>query len=204
MPDKAEETLSSDETEQAPNEEVHDREERETPTVKDKRVEELTDMVKRTQAEFENYKKRVEREWSEKSRLAGERVIVDLLAVLDTLDKAIESSQISANPRNEETGLEGVRRQLMHILQRAGLKEIDTEGQFDPFLHEALMREETAEGKDGQVLEVFQKGYMLGQKVIRAARVKVSVGPSDHATDVSRGGSNEDEILQNNDDHEGV
>jgi molecular chaperone GrpE len=201
MPDNTEDSLPSKGAEQPSNDEASEHDERAVPAVMDKRVEELTDLVKRTQAEFENFRKRVEREWTEKSRLAAERVIVDLLAILDTLDKAIESTH--NNAEGQAIGLEGIRKQLMQVLQRSGMKEIDTEGPFNPFLHEALMREETTDEEDGQILEVFQKGYMLGPKVIRAARVKVSVGASNNATDVSCGDSKGVETDSADDDHEG-
>jgi molecular chaperone GrpE len=201
MPDKTEDSLPSKGAEQPPNDEADECDEPAAPAATDKRVAELTDLVKRTQAEFENYRKRVEREWTERSRLAAERVIVDLLAILDTLDTAIESTH--NNAKGQATGLEGIRKQLMQVLQRSGIKEINTDGPFDPFLHEALMREETTDEEDGQILEVFQKGYMLGPKVIRAARVKVSVGASNNATDVSCGGSKGNETDNTDNDHEG-
>ena len=201
MPDKTEESLPSKGAERPPNDEANEYDERAAPAATDKRVAELTDLVKRTQAEFENYRKRVEREWTERSILAAERVIVDLLAIIDTLDTAIEGTQKSA--KVQATGLEGIRKQLMQVLQRSGMKEIDTKGSFNPFLHEALIREETTDEEDGQILEVFQKGYMLGPKVIRAARVKVSVGASNNGTDVSCGGSKGNETDNADDDHEG-
>jgi molecular chaperone GrpE len=143
-------------------------------TAKDRQIQDLTDTLKRTQAEFENYKKRVNREWSEKSRLAGERIVGDLLAVLDTFDKALERTDRADDVNSRSDGLEGIHKQLLQTLQRAGLKEIDTHAPFDPFMHEALMREELDDGDDGTILEVFQRGYILGPKVIRTAKVKVS------------------------------
>ena len=137
-------------------------------------IAELTDSLKRTQAEFENYKKRVEREWNQRAKLAGEQVITDLLAVLDTLDKAAEGTEDCEEPEALKEGIRNIRKQLLQTLQRAGLRAIPTDGSFDPFAHEALMREET-DGEEGRILEVFQKGYRLGDKVIRAARVKISV-----------------------------
>jgi molecular chaperone GrpE len=130
--------------------------------------------MKRTQAEFENYKKRVERDWSERVRLAGERIVADLLSVLDTFDKAEDSAVNAGGGGVQLDGLRNIHRQLLQTLQRAGLKEIDSRGSFDPFMHEALMREECEDGEDGTILEVFQKGYMMGPKVIRTAKVKVS------------------------------
>ena len=158
---------------------------------KDAKIEELTDTVKRVQAEFENYKKRVDREWTERSKLAGESIVVDLLAVLDTLDKAVADGGVDSETKDE--GLKGIRRQFLQTLQRAGLREIPTDGLFDPFLHEALMKEEADSGGAGRILEVFQKGYMLGPKVIRAARVKVSVEASRTHMDAESGGSTGDD-----------
>ncbi len=175
MPEETEDSLPSEEDtqptvsgaeENAPVEDLL--------TVKDRRIQELTDTLKRTQAEFENYKKRVNREWSEKTKLAGERIVGDLLAVLDTFDKALERTNDADDAAAQSDGLEGIRRQLLQTLQRAGLREMDSRAPFDPFKHEALMREETDDGDDGVILEVFQKGYMMGDKVIRTAKVRVS------------------------------
>jgi molecular chaperone GrpE len=71
-------------------------------------------------------------------------------------------------------GLEGLHRQLIQTLQRHGLREVSTAGQFDPFEHEAVKREETNDVDDGTILDVYQKGYALGPMVIRASKVKVS------------------------------
>ncbi|UCE91621.1 MAG: nucleotide exchange factor GrpE [Methanobacteriota archaeon] len=140
-----------------------------------KELGELTDTLKRTQAEFENYKKRVERDAANMVQLASARLVSDLLSVLDTLDKAIEGADSTASENPSRDGVEGIRKQLMQVLMRAGVTEIDTEGQFDPFVHEAMMREEADSIDEGTILEVFQKGYMLGPKVLRTAKVKVSV-----------------------------
>lgn len=141
---------------------------------KDKMIEDLTATLKRVQAEYENYKKRMEREWSEKVRMSSEKVIADLLPLLDTLDKALETAKKDDAPKNLYTGLEGIHRQFLQVLQRHGLKEVKTSGKLDPFEHEALMREELEDCEDGKILEVFQKGYYLGPKVIRTAKVKVA------------------------------
>lgn len=141
---------------------------------RDRRVEELETDLKRLQAEFENYRKRMEREWSDRVKLAGERVMADILPVLDTFDKALDDAKNNGDAKSLRKGLESIHRQLVQVLQREGLRDIRTDGDFDPFMHEAMMREETEEGRDGRVLEVFQKGYTLGPKVIRTAKVKVS------------------------------
>ncbi len=175
MPEETEGSLPSEEDPQpADSDAKEDASVEDVLTTKDRRIQELTDTLKRTQAEFENYKKRVNREWSEKSKLAEERIVGDLLAVLDTFDKALERTDGADDATAQSNGLEGIQKQLLQILQRTGLKEIDTRAPFDPFMHEALMREELDDGNDGTILEVFQKGYMMGPKVIRTAKVKVS------------------------------
>lgn len=141
---------------------------------KDRRIEELTADLQRLQADFENYKKRAEKERSERSRLATQRLVTDLLAVLDSFDKAISDAKNDRDDRDLRTGVEGLYKQLLQTLQREGLREIKAEGKFDPFMHEALMREECEGAEDGEILEVFQKGYAIGQNPIRPARVKVA------------------------------
>jgi len=141
---------------------------------KDKEIAELTDTLKRLQAEFENFKKRNEKDWSERVKVANLQLMVDLLPVLDSFDKALEDSKNIGNADSIRKGLEGLHKQFLRTLQRDGLKEVSTKGKFDPFMHEALMREEREDLEDGEILEVFQKGYMLNSKPIRPARVKVA------------------------------
>ena len=141
----------------------------------ERKIDELTDTLKRTQAEFENYKKRMERDAVNRRQLASESLITDMLSVLDTLDKAVASHGSGSEDKNRSHGLEGVRKQFVQALTRAGVAEIRTDGQFDPFLHEAMMREETDRVDEGTIIEVFQKGYLLGPKVVRSAKVKVAV-----------------------------
>jgi len=180
MPEETEDSLPLEEdTQPTSSDAKEDASVEDILTAKDRLIQELTDTLKRTQAEFENYKKRVSREWSEKSKHAGERVVGDLLAVLDTFDKALERTDEADDDAAQSNGLEGIHKQLLQILQRTGLKEIDTRAPFDPFMHEALMREELDDGDDGTILEVFQKGYMMGAKVIRTAKVKVSAKKRD-------------------------
>ena len=143
-------------------------------SAKDERIAELTDDLKRLQAEFDNFKKRIEKDLAERTRLANQRLICDLLPVLDTFDKAIEDSKKKEEYRQLNEGLERLRTQFLRILEKEGLTEVPTDGKFDPFVHEALMREVADDAEDGKILEVFQKGYMLGTKTIRTAKVKVA------------------------------
>lgn len=157
-------------------EEGEAREERPLDPValKDRQISELTEDLKRLQAEFDNFKKRSEKEWNERSKLATQRLMGDLLAVLDSFDKAIENAGKDCGRSELKTGLESLQKQLYQILQREGLREIKAQGRFDPFMHEALMREEREDAEDGKILEVYQKGYALGQKALRPAKVKVA------------------------------
>jgi molecular chaperone GrpE len=100
--------------------------------------------------------------------------MTDLLAVLDSFDKAIEDAKKNSDKDSLKAGLEGLQKQLLQTLQREGLKEIKAEGKFDPFVHEALMREERSDVEEGEILEIYQKGYALGQKPLRPTRVKVA------------------------------
>jgi molecular chaperone GrpE len=145
-----------------------------TKDEKDKKIDELTDDLKRLQAEFENFKKRTEKEWSERVKSANQWIIADLLMVLDSFDKAMEDKKESSDANHLKDGVQMVHRQFKQILEREGLKEIDTKGKFDPFLHEAIMREEKDDVEDGKILEVYQKGYVLGNKALRPAKVKVA------------------------------
>ncbi|OGS42916.1 MAG: nucleotide exchange factor GrpE [Euryarchaeota archaeon RBG_16_62_10] len=141
---------------------------------KEKQIRELTDDLKRLQADFDNFKKRIDKELGERIRLANQRLITDLLAVLDSFDKALEDAKGNGDPASLRTGLERLHKQLFQALQREGLREIRAEGKFDPFMHEAVMREEREDAVDGEILEVFQKGYAIGPKAIRPSRVKVA------------------------------
>ena len=141
---------------------------------RDRTIEELTADLKRLQAEFENYKKRAVKEGTERAKVGVEALLRDLLAVMDTLDKALEDAARSDYPGPLRKGVEGIGRQLIQTLQRQGLREVRTDGRFDPFEHEALQREEREDLEEGTVIDVYQKGYAVGPRVIRAAKVKVS------------------------------
>ena len=169
---------------------------------KEAEIAELTDTLKRLQAEFENFKKRNEKDWSEKVKVANQQLIVDLLPVLDSFDKALEDAENNGNAGTIKKGLDGLHKQFLRTLQRNGLKEISTEGKFDPFVHEALMREEREDLDDGDILEVFQKGYMLNSKPIRPARVKVAKKKEEEPEDLRGKEGQEDHDNQINEETE--
>jgi molecular chaperone GrpE len=134
---------------------------------------EVDDRLLRLAADFENYKKRATRERLEYVALANERLVKDLLPILDDLERALEAAAEHEEAKLEE-GVRLVHRSLAHLLEREGLKQIDTEGSFDPHVHEALLAQPSEEHESGEVLDVIQKGYKLGDRVIRPARVIVS------------------------------
>jgi molecular chaperone GrpE len=105
---------------------------------------------------------------------AGERVVKELLPVLDDLERALEAAAEHEEAKLEE-GVRLVHRNLASLLEREGLAEIETNGRFDPHVHEALLSQ-PSEQEEGSVLDVVQKGYKLGDRVIRPARVVVSGG----------------------------
>jgi molecular chaperone GrpE len=133
---------------------------------------EAIDRWKRAAADFDNFRKRVTREREEYVTLANERLVKELLPILDDLERALVAAA-----EHEEAALEdGVRlvhRALESLLERQGLQEIDAAGMFDPHVHEALLSE-PSDAAEGSVLDVVQKGYTLGDRVVRPARVVVA------------------------------
>jgi molecular chaperone GrpE len=135
---------------------------------RDERVNDL----KRVAADFENYRKRVARDQDSLVARAHERLVKELLPVLDDLERALAAAEEHEEAKLEE-GVRLVQRSLRDALTREGLAEIETNGRFDPHVHEALLSQ-PSEAEEGSVLEVLQKGYRLGDHVIRPARVIVA------------------------------
>ncbi|HET6656350.1 MAG TPA: nucleotide exchange factor GrpE [Gaiellaceae bacterium] len=130
--------------------------------------------LKRVAADFENYRKRVARDQEGLVARAHERLVKELLPVLDDLERALEAAAQHEEAKLEE-GVRLVHRELVEALAREGLVEVETDGQFDPHVHEALLSQ-PSEREEGSVVEVLQKGYRLGDRVLRPARVVVSQG----------------------------
>lgn len=138
---------------------------------------ELLQTLVRRQADFENYRKRVEREGHDAGHRAVARLIEDLLPVLDAFDRAIAAHD---DPAYEEyrKGFELIYRQLWEALARQGVARIEAEGKpFDPHVHQAVERVESEDHADGSVLAVLQQGYTLRGRVLRPAIVRVAVHP---------------------------
>ncbi len=132
-------------------------------------AEKYLDMARRLQADFDNYRKRTQRENEDFRKFASAGIVTDLLTIVDDLDRALEHAK---EDDDLVVGIRGVRTNLMKVLENNGLQEIPADGKFDPNYHEALC---TVEGdEDDQIAEVFQKGYTLNGKVIRYTKVKVT------------------------------
>jgi molecular chaperone GrpE len=135
---------------------------------------EAIDRWKRAAADFDNFRKRATREREEYVTLANERLVKELLPILDDLERAL----VAATEHQEaalEDGVRLVHQSLEQLLRRQGLEEIDAADKFDPHVHEALLSQ-PSEVEEGGVIEVLQKGYRLGDRVIRPARVVISRG----------------------------
>jgi molecular chaperone GrpE len=133
---------------------------------------ELFDRLQRLAAEFDNYRKRSAREQAAIVERASERLVKELLPVLDDLGRALEAAAEHEEAKLEE-GVRLVHRSLADLLQKEGLAEIETDGRFDPHVHEALLSQ-PSDAEEGSVIEVVQKGYRLGDRVLRPARVVVA------------------------------
>src|SRR5215208_3329155 len=133
---------------------------------------EYLDALQRSQAEFANYRKRMARDQASLVARAAERLVTELLPVLDDLERALEAANEHEEAKLEE-GVRLVHRSLAAALAKEGLKEIETEGAFDPHTQEALLSQPSDE-EEGAVIQVLQKGYRLGDRVLRPARVVVA------------------------------
>ena len=139
-----------------------------------KERDELVDTLQRVQAEFDNFRKRAARDQQNLVARAHERLVKELLPVLDDLERALEAAEAHEEAKLEE-GVALVTRSFADVLRREGLEEVPTDGKFDPHVHEALLSQ-PSEAEEGSVIEVLQKGYRLGDRVLRPARVVVA-GP---------------------------
>ena len=139
----------------------------------------LQDRLLRTAAEFDNYRKRMDRERRELSEYAAADVLKDLLPILDNFERAVTHARPQDLESDFGQGVLIIRKQLAELWKRYGLIPIDTSGQFDPNLHEAVATEKTDSVPPNTIVEELQKGFFLNDKLIRPAMVKVSVRPGD-------------------------
>ncbi len=137
----------------------------------------LKDQYLRKQADFENFRKRMQKEKQEVIQFSNKQLLLDIVPVLDDFERAIKSAEESEDFTSFHDGILLIERQFYNLLERKwGLKRMDSKGSpFDPQFHEAIATEESKDHDQAVVIEDYQKGYLLHDKVLRAAKVKVSL-----------------------------
>jgi molecular chaperone GrpE len=140
-------------------------------------LEDLRQTLLRRQADFDNYRKRIEKERAEDAKRATARVIEGLIPVIDGFEHALAAHR-EAEYENYRKGFELIYKQLLDHVKRLGVERMEPAGKpFDPHLHQAMDRTETTEHPDGTILQVFQPGYVFHGRVLRPAMVRVAVHP---------------------------
>ena len=134
----------------------------------------LQDRLLRTAAEFDNYRKRIDRERREQSDAAAFSLLSEVLPVVDNLERALQSPS-GPEAAGFRAGVELILRQLVDLLRKRGVTPIEALGaDFDPRFHQAVSQEASDAHRDGEVMEEMQRGYMLGERLLRPAMVKVA------------------------------
>ncbi|MEA1994021.1 MAG: nucleotide exchange factor GrpE [Euryarchaeota archaeon] len=130
---------------------------------KEELIQDYLNQMKKMQADFINFKNRVEKEREKFIKQSNRELIQNLLEILDNLERAVD---------NGDEGINLIYKQFKDILEKEGLEEIDTEGKFDPYYHEAVAVE-NSDCENGKITAVLQRGYLLNNKVLRHAKVKI-------------------------------
>jgi molecular chaperone GrpE len=134
----------------------------------------LQDRLLRTAAEFDNYRKRIDRERREWSEYAGADILTDLLPIVDDLERALQAPA-TGEADAYRRGVELIQKQMTDLLRKRGVKPIEAVGtQFDPRFHEAVMQEASTSHREGEVMAELRRGYTLGERLLRPAVVKVA------------------------------
>jgi len=134
----------------------------------------LQDRLLRTAAEFDNYRKRIDRERREQSEAAAESILLELLPIVDDLERALQAPA-TGDAEAYRAGVELILRGMLDVLRRRGVTPIDTtDADFDPRVHQAVSQEPSDAHRPGQIIAEFRRGYMLGDRLLRAAMVKVA------------------------------
>jgi molecular chaperone GrpE len=138
---------------------------------------EYYDLLLRKQAEFDNYRKRVDRERQMVTEAAAASVVEELLPVMDDLERALKTEAAGDAADAYRKGVELIHRQLAEILRKRGVRPIEALGaDFDPYYHQAVSHEPAEGRREGEVVEEFRRGYMLGERLLRPSMVKVAKG----------------------------
>ena len=134
----------------------------------------LQDRLLRTAAEFDNYRKRVERDRRDQAEAATATSLTGLLPIIDDLERALKAP-VGADAEGFRKGIELIHQQMLELLRKRGVKAIEAVGaEFDPRYHQAVAHESSPDHPDGAVIEEFARGYMLGDRLLRPAMVKVA------------------------------
>jgi len=142
-----------------------------------KERDEYYDRLLRKTAEFDNYRKRVERERLALSESAAAAVIEELLPLVDDLERALKADTGAEATEGYRRGVELIHRQLLEILRKRGARPIEAVGaDFDPYYHQAVAHEAVESRREGEIIEEFRRGYMLGDRLLRPSMVKVAKG----------------------------
>ena len=136
----------------------------------------LKDRLLRMTAEFDNYRKRVDRDRREVADMAVADAVQDLLPIIDNLERALQAQGGDADSLRK--GVELIHKQMLDLLRKRGVTAIDVLGaDFDPNRHQAVVHEASEEHREGEVMQELQRGYVLGERLLRPAMVKVAKRP---------------------------
>jgi molecular chaperone GrpE len=140
-----------------------------------KQRDEYYDLLLRKTAEFENYRKRIERERRDLSEYAGADILKAVLPLVDDLERALHAAATTDSVAAIRTGVELIHKQLLDLLKKKGVTPIESVGQdFDPHIHQAVTQEVSEDHREGEVMQELARGYKLGDRLLRPAMVKVA------------------------------
>jgi molecular chaperone GrpE len=147
-------------------------------TAKAEKADEYLELARRTRADFENYRKRAAREAAAAQERGVVKLVRELLPAVDNLDRAVDAADVTEDANNGDelvSGIKLVQAEVISALARAGVEQFDPDGErFDPECHEAVAQQQVEGAEPGTIVEVYQRGYRLGDSVIRPARVIVA------------------------------
>ncbi len=162
---------------------------------KDRLISEYEDLLKRKQAEFENFRKRALRDIEENKKYANAEIVLDVITIMDNFDRAVEAAGESKDFDGLLEGIIMIEKQFRDMLEKKyGVQKIEAVGkEFDPNFHDAIMMEESSEYAEDTVVEDFQKGYIMHDRLIRPSKVKVAKAGSSVSQSYNINGNEEEE-----------
>jgi molecular chaperone GrpE len=173
LAEKESEIDNSPEIEEIPQEENRDEKDIQIEELENK-LKEAEDKYVRVFSEFENYKRRLEKEKTQAIAYSSEKFATDLLPILDNLQMAIKSANENHDVEKLQEGVELTLKNFLSMLQKNGVEKIPTNEGYDPNLHEAVMRVDSDEVESGEIVQTLQEGYKLKDRILRATMVSVA------------------------------